>query len=152
MEDWIYLTPKDLDVYLMAEQVTLLQTVVLGTGEKNPLPFIICDVVRRIRRDISSGRHPLSDDEFRIPAELNGVACALVLEVLQGRIPMLKLSPDQQHAADDARNQLARIAAGEIGVSFPLHISRKDPYGRNLSILCVHRRTPRVDTKSLEGL
>jgi hypothetical protein len=135
----------------MAYQVELLQTVVLGKNESNPLPALIADTVRRVRRDIGSGKNPLSSDDTLIPPELRPAACALILENLQVRIPSMKLSQGQLRAADIARRELADIAAGKVAVLRPLHPEKNTRYGQGYSLLRLFSRR-RVCRKNLRGL
>jgi hypothetical protein len=151
MDDWIALTARDLEIYLMKNQLELLQTVVLSGGECNPLFALIMDTVRRIRRDIATGRNQLSKNPQLIPAELRSAACALILEKLQGRIPSLKLSEEQLLSANNARHELDSIANGEKRVSRPLYPSEDCPYGFMPIILRVISRL-KVSIKSLGGL
>jgi hypothetical protein len=153
VNDWILLTPSHLETYLMARQIRLLRTAVLGAGERDPLPQLIADVTRRVRQAIGSNPgNRLSDDPCLIPIELQPIACALALEALQGRIPPLQLSQEQQKAADVAREQLHAIARGEIRVSLPRHPADEGEYGNSPCMVCLHARRRKVTASALSGL
>jgi hypothetical protein len=153
MSDWILLNSSHLDTYLMARQVRLLRTVVLGAGENDPVPQLLVDVTRSIRQAVGANRqNRLSDEPMLIPAELQPVACALVLEALQGRIPMLQLSKEQQKAADVAREQLKAVSRGEIPISQPHYPSTENEYGKPFSLKCLHFRRPKITGRTLRGL
>jgi hypothetical protein len=153
INDWMPLTPNRLETYLMAWQIRLLRTAVLGAGESDPLPHLIADVTRRVRQAIgSNSKNRLSDDPHLIPVELHPAACALALEALQGRIPPLRLSQEQQKAADVAREQLRAVAHGEIRVSLPRHPAEEGEYGNSPSMLCLRARRQRVTACALSGL
>jgi hypothetical protein len=142
-----------LEIYLMARQIRLLRTVVLGAGEHDPLPPLISDVTRRVRQAVGShAKNQLSDDPRLIPVELLPTACALALEALQGRIPPLQLLPEQQKAADVAREQLRAVAHGEIRVSLPYHPAEEGEYGGSASMVCLHARRRKTTAAALSGL
>ncbi|MDR1456447.1 MAG: hypothetical protein LBI34_00065 [Puniceicoccales bacterium] len=153
VNDWVQLTPTHLETYLMARQIHLLRTVVLGAGESDPLPKLIADVTRRVRQAIgSNGKNRMSDDQRLIPAELQPTACALALEALQGRIPLLQLSQEQRKAADVAREQLYAIANGDFRVSPPRHPAEVGEYGNFSSMIHLHVRRRQVTASALSGL
>ncbi|MDR2677766.1 MAG: hypothetical protein LBB26_04395 [Puniceicoccales bacterium] len=145
--------PSHLETYLMARQIRLLRVAVLGAEEKDPLPQLIADVIRRVRQAIGSNvKNRLSDDPRLIPVELQPTACALALEALQSRIPPLRLSQEQQKAADVAREQLRAIAQGEIRVSRPRYPAEEGEYGNSAAMVCLHARRRQITAQALSGL
>ncbi len=93
MKHWIKIKPEDVKVYLHPAQVEALRRF------GDPLPAIIKDITAVIRA--KSGRS-VADVEM-IPAEYKSAACHLVIEALQSRIPMMRLTADQVRNANNAR-------------------------------------------------
>ncbi|MDR3316680.1 MAG: hypothetical protein LBS68_01205 [Puniceicoccales bacterium] len=149
---WIRLTVNDLQVQLLAAQLLVLRSAACGSGVADPLPPLLQMVVDQVRSAVANGgtSFPSCDPE-KIPSELRGEACALVLEALQARIPALKLSADQVRAAQNAREKLLRVERGELRVSGPSDPAYHLVSGRS-TFLCLQRRLLRVNGKVLGGL
>jgi hypothetical protein len=153
MDSWIELTPRDLELTLLAAQLRALRTLVLGPGEEDPLPALIAGVTARVRSAVaSSGKYLLSSEAGKIPGELRSDGCILAVERLQTRIPSLRLSPDQVRAAEDARRQLRKIERGEVAVSLPQNPALHLASARSSGIRCVHQRIEPIGAAQLGGL
>ncbi len=120
MAEWITIESTDLDDYLVAAQTAALRSAALGAGQTDPFSRVMPDVCSRIRAEIRAcPANQVSETANSIPPELKSIACALLIEAMQARLPMLKLTEDQKKAADEGRKYLARIAKCEIPVEQP---------------------------------
>lgn len=120
MSAWITVSADDLNDYLVAAQVNALRTAALGSGQTDPFGRVMPDIVERLRFKIQScPANQLSGTASTIPPELKWVACYLIIEALQVRIPALRLTEDQKAQVDRAVTQLDRIADCRDKVSQP---------------------------------
>lgn len=130
MASWIEIKVKDLYDYLVSPQVDILRKRMLADGQDDPLIDIITDITARIRAEISGNvRNVLSSNKSEIPPDLKSIACYLIMECAQSRIPALKLT-------DDPREYLKRIAQGEVQVSSP----DSDIFTPNMGVSVVSHR------------
>lgn len=120
MSQWIVITVDDLDDYLVAAQMTALKSAALGSGQTNPFTRVMPDVASRIRAEIAaSGKYQVSATANSIPPDLKTIACLMIIEAMQSRLPMLELSEDQRNLLRDGRDYLKRIAEGKVPVEMP---------------------------------
>jgi hypothetical protein len=120
MSNWITITTDDVRDYLADEQLQALRTQALGTDQADPLPAIISDVAALVRaRVAANASNTLDATAERIPPELRGAACALVVEAAQGRLPGLGLTADQVRMANAARTLLRHVAEGKVAIEAP---------------------------------
>lgn len=120
MSLWLILTPSDLDDYLAAPQVAALRAAALGSGQTDPFLRVMPDVASRIRAEIQGcPRNRVSATPQSIPPNLKSIACLLILEALQARIPGLSLTPEQKTLIADGRDYLKRIGRGQAPVEAP---------------------------------
>ncbi|MDR0351771.1 MAG: hypothetical protein LBH49_04005 [Puniceicoccales bacterium] len=148
MANWIKIIPRDLYDYLVAEQVDALRKQALAKHQSDPLVEIIKDVSSMIRSEIKSNRqNTLSSSADALPVELKSVACSLILEIAQTRIPGLKLSEDQIRLANQSREHLKRVAKGDVFVSIPEDADNSQALG--LEVIS-HRETI-VTGETLKG-
>lgn len=137
MASWIEIKVKDLYDYLVSPQVDILRKRMLADGQDDPLIDIITDITARIRAEISGNvRNVLSSNKSEIPPDLKSIACYLIMECAQSRIPALKLTDDQVRLVNDAREYLKRIAQGEVQVSSP----DSDIFTPNMGVSVVSHR------------
>ncbi len=117
---WVTITAADLKDYMVAAQVSALQTAALGAGQADPFNTIMPDVVARVRAKIASCEgNILSATPNSVPPELRMFTCHLILEGMQARLPGLKLTDEQKTIIEDAKRQLDRIADCDDEVSTP---------------------------------
>jgi len=152
MTQWIQLSADDLNRYLAAAQVEALRTVSLAGGQPDPLPGILADVTQRVRAEIAANpRNRLSADETLLPPELKGAAVVLAAVALQGRIPPVRLTRDQDRAGDNARRLLRRVADGDIAISMPEDPAPAGTHGSGASF-CGGARARTAGGDNLNGL
>ena len=123
MPAWITLTTGQLSDAKAAAMVDALRTAALGSGQTDPVPGIIADVIVRIRMEIAAGgRTMLSADLTKIPPSLHRLALRMVLREGQSRLNALGALPLSEDERNEERNDLRfleRIAKGELTVEIP---------------------------------
>lgn len=120
MSTWLLLTPADLNDYLVAPQVAALRAAALGDGQTDPFLRVMPDVAHRIRAEIQGcPRNRVSALPNSIPPDLKAIACLLILEALQARIPGLCLTSEQKILIADGRDYLKRISQGRVPIEAP---------------------------------
>lgn len=119
MTNWITLTVEKVADYQVGGKLAAVRTKALASGQGDPLPKAIADVVRDVRVAIGSHpRHRLSATADAIPPELELHTLALVIEAAGRRLPGI-LTEDDRKAADVARARMRMVSHGEIGVTEP---------------------------------
>jgi hypothetical protein len=117
---WLSLTIADLPAAKASALVDAMGTAALGTGQVNPLPEILANVVARIRTEIAAGGRTVLDvDATKIPPSLKSLALRMVLREGQSRLNAagaLPLSDDEREEWRQDVRYLERIAKGEISV------------------------------------
>jgi hypothetical protein len=120
MPAWLTIQLADLNDYLVAAQVTALNSSALASGQSDRFTRIMTDMVSRIRVKIEGcPRNYLSATPLTVPPELKWVACYLIIEAMQAAVPGLKLTDDQRNQITKANDQLTRIADCKEVVSTP---------------------------------
>lgn len=113
--EWIRLRPEIMAYYLPDAQLSALETIARASTSAEPLEHAIGVVVRYMRAEIAANPlNPMNEDPTTIPDVLEHVACALIVEMLQSRLPLMELSRDQSKNAQNARALLRRIAKGDL--------------------------------------
>lgn len=131
-----------LKIYMCDAQVNVI------CKNTHAVETIIRDVTKRVRSEVLSYRkNILPDDPYYLPIETQGVACALVIEALQSRIPGLKLSESQKRNTDHARCYLKRIARGEVFLD-----SCNAKKGRGFAINAGRNRRMKINSRYLASL
>lgn len=150
---WITIVLTDLDDYLVAAQRSALSTAALRTGQADPFLEIMPDIILRIRAKIKScPTNQVSSTVTTIPPELKWVACYLILEAMQVRLPSLALSEGQRAQIDRAVTLLDRIADCKDLVTAPGEaLDPSDVQGPG-AISVVTYRERKVTRETMEGL
>ena len=146
MSAWVVITVDDINDYLIADQVAALRTASLARGQTDPFASVMADranyVRNRIARRIKLSRTPLA-----VPPELKTQTCLLVIEAMQGRIPMLELSEDQRQRMRDAKRDLDLAAKDDLPISMPDDPVELDLQREGGSAVHVVRSNPRHSTR-----
>lgn len=117
---WTKITIADIASYQAGAIVNAFQTKAKASGQGDPIPEAISNIVLKIRADIKSGGFDVDSDESKIPAELKPDAVALVVEFAKQRLAgALKMSDGEIRLADSVRTRLDKIAEGKIKPSLP---------------------------------
>lgn len=148
MAAWVVITVDDLNDYLVGDQVAALRTAARAKGQSDPFPRIMADRVAYVRNRISRRIH-LSRTLLAIPPELKTQSCLLIIEAMQGRIPMLELTEDQRQRLRDAKRDLDLAAKDDFPISMPddpvePDLQRED--GGAVQVVRSHRRDATRDS------
>ncbi|MDR0756182.1 MAG: hypothetical protein LBE99_04710 [Puniceicoccales bacterium] len=106
MLNWILLTEDALEDYLAKDQLALLTQHQVSN---NPLNHLIVDICAYVRSFVPNALLPSSLSAASIPDVCKSIACTLIIEVLQARLPEIQLSNDQIRNADNARQSLLNL-------------------------------------------
>jgi hypothetical protein len=105
MLTWIEISPADLTHYLADQPLNLLH----DNTTDDPLIPIVADVCAWVVSFVPEPwRRPPSTQS--VPIATKRLACALIVEALQSRVPEWRLSEDQVRNAQTARETLVRMA------------------------------------------
>jgi hypothetical protein len=120
MPAWLAIQLTDLNDYLVAAQVSALNSSALATGQSDRFTQVMTDMVNRIRVKIEGcPRNHVSATPLTVPPELKWVACYLIIEAMQAAVPGLRLTDDQRAQIAKANEQLTRVADCREVVSLP---------------------------------
>lgn len=151
MPAWIVITVDDLDDYLAAAAMSALRSAALGTSQTDPFARVMPDIASRIRNEIQAcASNRISATTNAIPPELKTIACLMIIEAMQARLPGVDLTEKQQDMLRDGRDYLKRIANCEISVSDPT--DPVDPDVASGQVEIVSSRTRNASAAKLDGL
>lgn len=116
---WITITTADLKDAKVAALVEACQTAALGSGQTDPTPNIIANVIARIRAEIKGCKtNTLETDTATIPPDLKSLASRMIVREMCSRIGR-SLSEDEREEQRNDLRYLERIANCEIPVAAP---------------------------------
>ena len=116
---WLAITIADLKDAKVSALVEACRTAALGTGQTDPVPNIIANVVSRIRAEISGcASNVLDADTATIPTDLKSLACRMIVREAMSRIKRLLSEDEREEQRNDLR-YLERIAKCDIPVAEP---------------------------------
>lgn len=116
---WITITEDDIKTRLAGAELSAYTSAARASGQGNPLPEIITQVVSEIRGYIAAcERNTLSVGEM-IPDKLLGAALAMIRYRLVTRLP-LSVSDERKQEYTDAIRLLERVADCKFMVEEPL--------------------------------
>lgn len=118
MASWITIASADLEDYLMAPQLAVLRTAVLGETQSDPFTNVMQARCNYVRNRIA-GRSQISATAYSVPPELKDQTCWLILEKLSVRIPVLKLTQDQRDQVARAYKDLDIAGTEDLPISAP---------------------------------
>lgn len=118
--NWILIAVTDLNDYMVGAQVNALRTAALAAGQADPFTNVMRDIASRIRLKIESCRtNQVSATVYTIPPECKWIACYLILEIMQTRLPGLKMTDEQKDTLKSAKKELDLIASCDSVVTAP---------------------------------
>lgn len=119
MSNWTAIAVADLKDVKVSALVEALRTAALGSGQDDPVEESIANVVARIRAEIKGcAANQLDSDTTKIPNDLKGLACRMVVREMQSRLQIPLNEDERQEKRDDLR-YLERIAACDVPVAAP---------------------------------
>ena len=149
---WIVLTTDDLRAHVPSAQVDALLTAALGQGQADPFGAAMPEIASRIRAEVrGNSKNLVSATPNAIPDDLKGYAVALIVEVMQGRL-LLALNDDQVRAANNARDYLKRVAAGDVPIAKPDDPQSPDDVQKAGQLQMVSSRRRDATRRKLGGL
>jgi hypothetical protein len=140
MLNWILLTEDALEDYLVKDQLALLTQ---HQASDNPLNNLIVDICAYVRSFVPNTWLPSPLLDTSIPDVCKSIACILIIEVLQARLPEMQLSNDQIRNADHARQSLLNLKE--------VWQHECNDAKRHLRIETVRHRPHDANTKTLQG-
>ena len=150
MSAWVVITADHLNDYLVAAQMNALRTSALASGQADPFASVMQDRCNYIRNRISR-RIQISATAYAVPPELKTQACLLIIESMQARLPVLKLSDDQKNLIKQAYSDLDMAATDDFPISVP-----DDPINPVVqsgnAVEIVVKPTRRMTRAKMEGL
>jgi len=106
MAAWIVITEDHLRDYLVAAQLTALQSAALGTGQSSPFARLMPDRAAYVRNRVS-GRVRISATSNAVPPELKTQAAMLIIEAMTVRLSIgLSLTDEQKEMIKQAYRDL----------------------------------------------
>lgn len=114
--NWIVIAVTDLERYLVAPQLDAIRTAALATGQADPFTETMHDRANYVRNRIA-GRVQISATAYAVPPELVHQTALLIIEAMQGRIPMLELSEDQKRMISRAYDDLKLAGTADFPIS-----------------------------------
>lgn len=113
---WAAVTVDMVKTRLAGPEVAALQTAALATGQVDPLPDTIAQVVDEVRGYISAGGSVL-ETGATIPSKLRSATLAIIRYRLITRLPVKSLMTEARKEENDAAVRLLeRVADGKFSV------------------------------------
>lgn len=145
---WTTFTEDDLNRYINATQGNLMRTLVLATGQTDPLAESLADVVSMIRAAVASSPKGYTlGASGTIPADLKWVCGFLLVPALQARIPDLELTDDQKENVKRADRYLERIASGAVKID-----PEQQPEAGGSAVEVASKSTRKFTREKMDGL
>ena len=115
---WIAITTDDIKTRLAGAEVAALQTAALASGQTNPLPGIVSQVVDEIRGYVAAGGFTLGSGET-VPSKLLSATLAMVRFRIATRLPKFPFDENRKLEYEDAIRLMGRVADGKFAVEEP---------------------------------
>jgi len=148
---WIYVSESDVLTRLSGPEAAAMKTAALQTGQANPLPEVITQVVREVRGYVKAcARNTLGDGET-IPDEILGAAINRIRYDLATRLPVPSLLTEARLEANRAAIALLRdVAACRFTLEQPATASAEISAATSAQVVT---KTTRIATRAkLSGL
>lgn len=113
---WVVIAATDLQRYLVAPQLNAIRTAALASGQTDPFTETMHDRANYVRNRIA-GRVQISATAYAVPPELVNQTALLIIEAMQGRLPMLQLSEDQRRMISRAYQDLDIAGTADFPIS-----------------------------------
>lgn len=116
---WINITEAYVQTRLTGAEVTALKTVALASGQTDPLPEIVEQVVDEVRGHVAAGGNTLGSAST-IPEKLLSAALAIIRFRLTTRLPKFTSDDNRRREYEDAVRLMERVADGKFRVEEPI--------------------------------
>ena len=118
---WIPLTETDVITKLSGPETAAMKLAALSSGQANPLPEVISQVVKEIRGYVAACSRNTLGEGATIPDELLGAAISRIRFDLATRLPVASLlTEDRRTANANALTQLRDVAACHFALVSPV--------------------------------
>lgn len=108
---WITLTEANVITKLSGPEIAAMKTAATQSGQANPLPEVIAQVVREIRGYVAACERNRLGEGTTIPNELEGAAITRIRYELATRLPVASLLTEDRRRANESAIQLLRDVA-----------------------------------------
>ncbi len=153
MTTWTPLTEYHISLLLSSAQQEALAARPNQGFDNDPLTLAIGASTERVRTAILQNEsNALSEDEGALPPELISLAATLCLDELDGKLPGLTLSEDQQTTIDIASDRLSSIKNGATPISLPSEPTSAANVRRTIGVTVERRRENQLHCQRLAGL
>jgi phage gp36-like protein len=116
---WIAITESDVKTRLAGAELSALQTAALASGQSDPLPELIAQVVDEVRGYIAAGGFTLGEGTV-VPQKLKSATLAIIRYRVATRLPAKSfLNEDRVREYQDAIRLLEQVARGQFVVEEP---------------------------------
>lgn len=131
---WQTITTDLVKTRLAGPEVSALQTAALASGQTDPLPEIVTQVVDEVRGYVSAGGYTLGTGAT-VPSKLLSATLAIIRYRLSTRLPVKSLiTEDRKNENDAAIRLLERVADGKFAVEEPETASTEQAGGASPSV------------------
>ncbi|MDD2763483.1 MAG: hypothetical protein PHE83_05855 [Opitutaceae bacterium] len=108
---WIALTETNVRTKLSGPELSALKTAALASGQTDPLPDIISQIVKEVRGYVAACARNKLGDGATIPDELEGAAISRIRFELATRLPIASLLTEDRRTANANALSLLRDVA-----------------------------------------
>jgi hypothetical protein len=118
---WITPSETHLRTRLSGPEIQAFKTAALASGQSNPIPDLLEEVVNRIRGDVAACEQNVLGPDGTIPDKLLGACLSIAVIEVMARAAGTVLDPEQarREAARNAERLLERVAACKFAIDVP---------------------------------
>lgn len=149
---WIPLAIGQLNDAKAAQMIAAVQTTCLASGQSDPVPALIGQIVEEIRGAIGfSGKYGVSATEGTIPPNLKDMAVQKIVRICKRRLEQT-LNQDDRDDEANYQKRLDLIRRGEWPIDQPddpLALAPSTPNGRVSEVRAPARRFTRSQLDNL---
>jgi len=150
---WVTIALADLEHYLVAAQVSAINSAALGGAQTDRFTRVMTDVVNRVRLKIESCvTNHVSATALTVPPSMRGGVCLLIIAGMQASIPSLRLSEDQRKEIDTFEKDLEAIADCKLAVEAPVDPLVPGDAQRGTDVELASSTTRKATRDTLRGL
>jgi hypothetical protein len=150
---WTTITEAYVLTKLTGAELTALKTAALATGQDNPLPEVITQVVAEVRGYVAGCANNMLGEGETVPSELLGAALARIRFELAGRLPVATLlTEDRRTANTNAITLLRDVMRCDFKIIPPETAADADEQAAGGAAEVISTTTRRATRDKLDGL
>lgn len=143
---WRSITTDDVLQTLAGAEMTALQTAAKASGQSDPLPGVIADIVNEVRGYIAAGQFDLGPDGT-VPDQLRRATLIMIRTAAASRLPVKSFSTPQREKEQEESLQRVRDAAKRLFmVESPLTQGSEKIGGATVQLVRPGRTVPDVNS------